>query len=307
MNTQLMSSQAANPGVVAGSGKRKVVLSCALTGVLTDPEQHKVPVTPAEMADHAEQAWNAGATIVHLHFRDQTPGWGRMPSWEPEVAVAVAEAIRARVPKMLLNFSTGVMGADISGPLACLEAGRPELAALNAGTLNYLKLRSGGEWAWPPLVFENPVEKIEQFIATMDRLGIVPECECFDTGIVRSVGMFLQRGMLKRPVHLSLVMGVASGMPADPRWLPLLVDEMPQGALWQVIGIGRQEVWELHKAALPLGGHLRTGLEDTFYLPNGEKTDSNGRLVQALAQVVRDGGCEAASAEDTREILGLAK
>lgn len=285
---------------------RKVILSCALTGVLTDPEVHRVPVTPEQMADHAEQAWNAGACIVHLHFRDQTPGWGRMPSWEPQVAKDISDAIRARCPQLLQNFSTGVMGADISGPLACLEAGKPELAALNAGTLNYLKLRQGGEWAWPPMVFENPVEKIEQFISAMDRLGIIPECECFDTGIVRSVAMFAQRGMLHNPVHLSLVMGVASGMPANPDWLPLLVQEMPPNTIWQTIAIGRQEVWAVHRRAVELGGHVRTGLEDTFYLPNGQKTDSNGALVEALAGVVRDAGGEVANIREARAMLGLA-
>ncbi len=284
---------------------RKVVLTCALTGVLTDPEIHQVPVTPEQMADHAEQAWNAGATIVHIHFRDQSPGLGRFPSWEPEVALAVSEAIRARCPRLLQNFSTGVFGDDISGPLACLRAGRPELAALNAGTLNYLKLRSGGHWAGPPMMFDNPVDKIERFLEVMNELHVIPECECFDTGIVRSVAMFHQRGMLHDPVHLSLVMGVASGMPADPRWLPLLVDEMPAGALWQVIAIGRQEVWELHRRAVELGGHVRTGLEDTFYLPDGSKTGSNGALVEALAAVVRGAGEDVASIDDTRAILGL--
>ncbi|MSQ82590.1 MAG: 3-keto-5-aminohexanoate cleavage protein [Myxococcales bacterium] len=284
---------------------RKTIVTCALTGVLTDPEIHQVPVTPDQMADHAEQAWNAGATIVHMHFRDQSPGLGRFPSWDPDVALAVSRAVRDRCPQLLQNFSTGVFGDDVSGPIACLRAGRPEMAALNAGTLNYLKLRSGGQWAWPPMVFDNPVEKIEQFLETMDEIGIIPECECFDTGIVRSVAMFHQRGMLHNPVHLSLVMGVASGMPANPRWLPLLVDEMPAGALWQVIAIGRQEVWGLHRRAVELGGNVRTGLEDTFYLPDGTKTGSNGALVAALARTVEEAGGEVASIADTREILGL--
>ena len=281
---------------------QKTIVTCALTGVLTDPEVHKVPVTPEEMADHAEQAWNAGATVVHLHFRDQTPGWGRMPSWDPEVAKAISDAIRARCPDLLQNFSTGVMGADIAGPLACLEAGRPEIAALNAGSLNYLKIRSNGEWAWPPLAFENPVEKIQAFTDTMTRLSIVPECECFDTGIVRSVAMFAKNGMIKTPVHLSLVMGVDSGMPCNPDWLPLLQREMPQGAQWQTIGIGRQEVWPLHRRAVELGGHVRTGLEDTFYLPDGKKVTTNGELVAALVKIVREAGGEVATAAETRAL-----
>lgn len=294
---------AGNP---TGNPNGKVVVSCALTGVLTDPAQHPVPVTPEQMADHAEQAWNAGATVVHLHFRSQEPGWGFMPSWDPQVATAISAAIRQRCPQLVQNFSTGVIGPDISGPLACLEAGRPEVAALNAGTLNYLKLRSNGEWAWPPMVFDNPVEKIQAFVEAMQRWGIVPECECFDTGIVRSVAMFHKQGLLQAPVHLSLVMGVASGMPCDPEWLPLLVKEMPADAAWQTIGIGRAEVWPLHRRAAELGGHVRTGLEDTFYLPDGSKATGNGALVEALVRIVRETGREVANAAETREILGVA-
>ncbi len=300
-NTQQVNDNAQQVGAARG----KVVVTCALTGVLTDPNVHQVPVTPEQMADHAEQAFNAGATIVHLHFRDQRPGMGRLPSWDPAVAKAISDAIRQRCPQLVQNFSTGIFGADISGPLSCLEAGRPEMAALNAGTLNYLKLRAGGEWAWPPLLFDNPVGKIEAFLSAMQQFNIIPECECFDTGIVRSVALFAQKGMLHAPVHLSLVMGVDSGMPADPRWLPLLCDEMPKGALWQVIGIGRDEVWALHRRAVELGGHVRTGLEDTFYLPDGSKTSSNGALVEALVRTVHEAGGQVASPADTRALLGL--
>jgi uncharacterized protein (DUF849 family) len=286
--------------------QQPAVVSCALTGVLTDPKRHPVPVTPAQMADEAERAWNAGATVVHLHFRDQRPGLGHLPSWQPEVALAIAEAIRARTPELLLNFSTGVMGPDISGPVACLRAAKPEIAALNAGSLNYLKVRQSGEWAWLPLLFDNPVDKVAAFVEVMDELGVVPEAECFDTGIVRSVGMFARAGLLKAPLHVSLVMGVDSGMPADPDWLPLLLRELPEGAHWQTIGIGRQEVWALHRRAAELGGHLRTGLEDTFYLPDGSRATSNGPLVEALVALARAAGREVASAAQTRAIFGLA-
>jgi uncharacterized protein (DUF849 family) len=283
-----------------------VVVTCALTGVLTDPAQHPVPVTPEQMAREAKAAWDAGATVVHCHFRDQSPGLGHLPTWEPAVAKAIADAIRDRCPGILINFSTGVLGDDISGPVGCLEAGKPEIAALNAGTLNYLKLRANGQWAWPPMVFDNPVEKVAAFVEAMQRVGVVPECECFDTGIVRSVAMFKKNGMLHDPVHLSLVMGVASGMPADPDWLPLLVREMPGGAHWQVIAIGRDDVWPLHRRALELGGHVRTGLEDTFYLPDGRKAHGNGELVAALTGLVREVGLEVATAEQTRVLYGLA-
>jgi 3-keto-5-aminohexanoate cleavage enzyme len=283
----------------------KAVLTCALTGTLTDPNQHHVPVTPAQMAKEARRARDAGASIVHCHFRNQTPGEGRLPSWEADVAQAVCDAIRAEVPDLIINMSTGVVGPDIEGPLSCLTRVKPEMAALNAGSLNYLKLRANNDWAWPPMLFDNPVEKIEAFEKVMKANGIVPECECFDTGILRSAMMYAKRGMVPNPPHVSLVMGVASGMPNKAAWLPLLLDEMLPKTHWQVIGIGRQEVWALHQRCAELGGDLRTGLEDTFYLPSGERAQSNGPLVEALAKIARDAGREIATPSEAREILGL--
>ncbi|MCO4747240.1 MAG: 3-keto-5-aminohexanoate cleavage protein [Proteobacteria bacterium] len=282
------------------------VVTCALTGVLTNPAQHPVPVTAAEMAAEARRAFDAGATVVHLHFRNQTPGLGHMPTWDPDTCGEITDAIRAEVPEILINSSTGVMGPDISGPLGCLERIKPELAAMNAGTLNYLKARnSTPQWAWPPMVFDNPVSKVQAFLEAMYAMNIVPECECFDTGIVRSLAMFKKVGLLKDPVHVSLVMGVASGMPAKASWLPLLLEELPEGADWQAIAIGRTEVWDVHQATADLGGHVRTGLEDTFYLPDGSRASSNGPLIEALATCVRNAGREVATPAQAREILGV--
>jgi len=186
--------------------KDKVVITCAVTGVLTDPKTHPVPVTPSEMAQSCKEAYDAGASIVHVHFRNQTPGKGALPSWDPNVAYDVVSAIRKSCPDLLINLSTGVLGDDIRGPLACLERVRPDTAALNAGSLNYLKSKSDGNWAWPPMLFDNKVEKIAEFLKAMDALNIIPECECFDTGILRSISMFEETGLLKRPYTISLVM-----------------------------------------------------------------------------------------------------
>lgn len=284
----------------------KAIVTCALTGVLTNPADHPVPVTPEEMAASAKEAYDEGATILHLHFRCQEPGLGHLPSWEPEVAGAIADAIRAACPGVVLNFSTGVVGPDIAGPVACLRRGRPEMAALNSGSLNYLKVTRGGRWAWPPMLFDNPVEKVEAFFHEMQALNIVPECECFDTGIVRSIDLFRQVGLLPEDPHVSLVMGVSSGMPAKAEWLPLLIQELPPKAHWQTILIGRQEVWPVHRRAAELGGNLRTGVEDTFYLPDGSKTRGNGELIAALVKVAREVGREPTSPAETRALLGVA-
>ena len=283
--------------------KNKVVVTCSLTGVLTNPAQHPVPVTPAEMAASAKEAFDAGASIMHVHFRRQEPGMGFLPTWEPEVAAAIVAAIREACPGVIINNTTGVVGADIAGPLACLDATRPEMAAMNAGTLNYLKLKSDGTWAWPPMLFDNPIAKIEAFLAHMYANNIVPECECFDTGIVRSVGLLQRAGLLRAPAHVSFVMGVESGMPGKAEWLPLLLAELEPGTQWQTIGIGREEVWKLHRATAELGGNLRTGVEDTVYLPDGSKTTGNGALIEAMVKMAREVGREPASPAEVRAAL----
>lgn len=203
----------------------KVVITCALTGVLTNPEQHPVPVTAEQMAASAKEAFDAGAAVMHIHFRRQEPGQGHLPSWQPEVAAAISDAIRSACPGVIINFSTGTIGRDQQGPLDCIRAGRPEIAACNAGSLNYLKARSNGSWAWPPMLFENPVEKIEELLQVLRETDCRPEFECFDLGIVRSVGMYQEVGMIDR-VNYNLVMGVASGMPADADLLPILLRYM---------------------------------------------------------------------------------
>lgn len=280
----------------------EVVITCALTGVLTNPEQHPVPVTPEQMAQSAREAYDAGASVMHVHFRAQEPGKGHLPSWDPQVALAIADAIRAACPDVILNFTTGTIGRDQQGALDCIRAGRPEIAACNAGSLNYLKVRSNGTWAWPPMLFENPVDKVEELLAVCRETGTRPEFECFDVGIVRSVGMFSEVGMVEKP-NYNLVMGVASGMPADVELLQLLPKYMKPGALWQSTLIGREEIWPVHRKTAELGGHLRSGVEDTFYLPGGERASGNGQLIETLVGVAEECGRKVVSPQRAREIF----
>ena len=291
------------------SNSNKVVVTCALTGLLTDPIKFNVPVTPLEMADAAEQSYNAGASVLHCHFRDQRNGMGAFPTWDLKTVGDILAAIRDQVPDIIICMSTGVVGDDLSGPLSCLEAFKPELAACNAGSLNYLKMRKDGTWAWPPILFDNPVEKVQRFLDVMTANDIIPEFECFDTGIVRSVALYRANKMFAGDPHLSFVMGVDSGMPANPDLLPILKDELPQNARWQVIATGshHEKIRNLHRRCLELGGDVRTGLEDTFYLPNGDRAQNNGQLVEALVKMIYEVGKEVASPAEARQILGVGR
>jgi 3-keto-5-aminohexanoate cleavage enzyme len=287
----------------------KVIVTVAVTGALTDPSRFNVPVTPDEMADSVLESYNAGATVAHCHFRDQGEGLGAWPAWDLKTVGDILDAIKAKVPEIIICMSTGIVGEDISAPVGCLEAFSPELAACNAGSLNYLKIRRDGQWAWPPMLFDNPVEKVERFLKVMTANDIIPEFESFDTGIVRSVAMYQKAGMFEGDAHISFVMGVDSGMPSNPDLIPILVKELPENAQFQVIstGPGREKIWNLHRKCAEEGGNMRTGLEDTFYLPNGEKADSNGPLIEALVNIAREAGREPATTAEAREILGVKK
>jgi len=283
----------------------KAIITCALNGVLTDPRQHNVPVTPGDMAAEARRACDAGASVMHIHLRRQGPDQGHLPSWDAGLSQQVQDAIREACPDVVINHTTGTVGPDYKPALDCIAATRPEMAACNAGSLNYLKLRSNGDWAWPPMMFDNPVEKVRDFLDVMAQAGTMPEFECFDTGIVRCVQMYQRNGMFTGTAQLNFVMGVASGMPADADLLPILMRLAPEDSRWQVTAIGRAGIWPLHRRTAELGGHLRTGLEDTFYLPSGEKVTSNGPLIEALARTAREAGREVATPSEARALLGL--
>jgi uncharacterized protein (DUF849 family) len=280
----------------------KAVITCSLTGVLTDPKQHPVPVTPAQMAASAKEAYDAGASCMHIHFRQQEAGKGHLMCWDPDVALEMSDAIRAACPDVIINYTTGTIKRDQQGPINCIRKGKPEIAACNAGSLNYLKVKKDGSWAWPPMLFENPVDKVEEILAVMKESGTRAEFECFDIGIVRAVGMFQEVGIIDR-LDYNLVMGVNSGMPVDADLLELLMKYLKPGALWQTTLIGREEIWPVHRRTAELGGHLRTGVEDTFYLPNGSRTNGNGQLIETLVKYAEDAGRTIATPKEAREIF----
>ena len=284
----------------------KAVITCALNGVLTDPRQHHVPVRPEEMAREAKAAFNAGASIMHIHLRQQEPNRGHLPSWDVSVSREIQQAIREACPGVIINHTTGTSGPNYKGALDCVRKTRPEIAACNAGSLNYLKVKADNTWAWPPMLFDNAVEKVQDYLAVMKEVDTIPEFECFDVGIVRCVAMYAKNGMFAGLPKYNFVMGVESGMPADPDLLPILRKLIIAGAPWQVTAIGRAEIWPLHRRAAELGGHLRTGLEDTFYLPDGSKVTSNGVLVEMLARCAREAGRTVASPDEARRLMGLA-
>jgi 3-keto-5-aminohexanoate cleavage enzyme len=279
-----------------------VIICCAISGAIANREQcPAIPYTPAEYAAEARRIVDEGGTHIHIHAR--TPDG--TPSYEIEDFQAIGEAIRAEVgADAIINFSTGTIGVPVSKRIAYLEACRPEVAALNMGSMNYAKYsRRRKEFVFKA-VFANPIEEIVELLEAMNELEIKPEHECFDTGHVSTLEPLIDMGVLRGRPHVDFVMGVVGGVAPTARNLVAMADNLPDGAHWGVIGISRAQ-WLLVAAALTLGGSIRVGLEDNLYLPDGEMASSNGELIAKARQMTEDVGRRPATVEEARAMLGI--
>ncbi len=278
----------------------KVIVTCALSGVLATREQcPAIPYTPVEIADEAKRAWDAGATVVHIHARTDDGG----PTWDFDTFKRIKEEVRARCP-IILNFSTGSMDDDISMQAKIITELKPEIAALNMGTMNYAKYSPKRKQFVFDMVFPNTFGKIEQYLDVMNAAGVKPELECFDAGHTNSIWPLYDMGKLKKPTQFSFIMGVLGGLPTSIEALQLQKQTIPQDATWEVIGIGKEQ-WRLIASALVLGGNIRVGLEDNFYLPDGSMASSNGALVEKAVSLVELCGRKVANVDEARQMLSL--
>ena len=275
-----------------------VLLTCAISGAVANRDQcPAIPYTPAEYAAEARRAVDEGASMIHIHAR--TPDG--TPSYEVEDFRAITEAITAEVD-VVVNYSTGAIGVPVDKRIAYLRELKPDVAALNMGSMNFAKYsRSRRELVFS-MVFANPFEEIIALLEAMNELGVKPEHECFDLGHVGSLEPLVHKGVLRPPLHVSCVMGVLGGAPPTPRNLAAMVDNVPAGSHWGLIGISRDQ-WTLVAAALALGGSIRVGLEDNFYLPDGAMARSNGDLVARARRMAEDAGRRVATVDEARGML----
>jgi uncharacterized protein (DUF849 family) len=286
-----------------GAGIDPVVITCAISGAIANREHcPAIPYTPEEYAAEARRIVDEGGVHIHIHARTR----GGTPSYEVEDFVAIRDAIVGAVgDQAIINFSTGTVGVPVAKRIAYLEAGRPEVAALNMGSMNYAKYSSRRKDFVFKFVFTNPFDEIIELLEAMRGLEIKPEHECFDLGHVGSLTPLLDMGLLEAPLHADFVMGVVGGAPASARNLAAMADNLPPGRHhWGVIGIGREQ-WTLVAAALTLGGSVRVGLEDNFYLPDGQMARSNGELIAKARQMAQDAGRRPATVEEARALLGI--
>jgi uncharacterized protein (DUF849 family) len=283
------------------------VITCSISGAVASREQcPAIPYTPEEYAAEAKRAVDEGASMIHIHAR--TPEG--VPSFEVEDFRAITDAINDAVDDVIINYSTGAIGVPNEKRIAYLRELRPDVAALNMSSMNYAKYSERRKEFVFKAVFENSFDTIVEFLTAMNEIGIRPEHECFDSGHVANLDPLLDMGLLSEPLQIDCVMGVTGGIRPTPRNLAHMADQVPGGPEgrnnWGVIGISRDQ-WRLVATSAALGGNVRVGLEDNFYLPEGEMARSNGDLIARARRIVEDVGRRAATVAEARELLGTPK
>ncbi len=280
---------------------QKIIISAALTGVLATRKQSPyIPYTPEEIAEEGRRAVDAGAAVLHIHAR-QDSGF---PAFDVETYSRIDQAVRERCPEAIINYSTGAVGIPREMRIHHITALKPDMAALNMGSMNYAIYSSKNKTFYHDHVFANPFGDIAFFLEHMLAAGTRPEMECFDTGHINNAIPLIDMGLLQPPYQFSLIMGVLGGIPATTQNLVHQVSQLPANSHWQVIGIGNKQ-WRMIAAGLTMGGNIRVGLEDNLYLPNGELANSNGACVEEAVKLARIIGREAATIAEARVILQL--
>ncbi len=278
---------------------KKIVITASLTGVLATRAQCPyIPYTPKEIALEGKRAVDAGASILHIHARH---GSGA-PAYDIETYRQIGDEVRALCPTVIINYSTGAVGLSKEERIHHVTALKPDMAALNMGSMNYGIYSPKTKEFYHDFVFQNSFSDIKFYLEKMKEAGTVPEMEVFDNGHINNAEPLIDMGLLQKPYVFSFVMGVLGGIPISTKNLLHQAASVPAGSHWQVIGIGRKQ-WQAIAAAITIDGNIRAGLEDNFYLPEGEMAKSNGELIEAAAKMVRMLGREVANIEETRAML----
>lgn len=269
----------------------KLIITAALTGAeVTRENQPNLPITPDEIAEAAYEAYRAGASIVHIHARDKDGS----PTQSYEVYKEIKEKIEAKCDVIFQPSTGGAVWHSPEERLQPVEL-RPEMATLSCGTCNF-----------GPDVFMNSQEYMEKFAKRMKELGVKPEIEVFERGMINNALALVKKGLIDSPLHFDFVMGVPGAITGEMRDLLYLVESIPQDSTWTVAGIGRYEL-PLATAAILLGGHVRVGFEDNVFYKKGQLAKSNAELVERIVRLANELGREVATPAEARKILNIGK
>jgi 3-keto-5-aminohexanoate cleavage enzyme len=268
----------------------KLIITAAICGAEVTREQTPyIPLTPSEIADEAVASCAAGASIIHIHVRDEKGN----PTQDVKVFKEVVHLIKERCPDLVLQVSTGgAVGMTADERLQSIDAG-VEIATLDSGTTNF-----GDD------IFVNDLPLMRHFASRMAEKHIMPEFECFELGHISNALRVVKEGLIGGHLHFDFVLGVPGGCPADVRNLIRMADSIPSDATWTVSGIGRHE-FEMAAYGIAMGGNVRVGLEDNIYLSKGLLAKSNAELVEKVVRISKELGREIANPGETRKLLGI--
>jgi 3-keto-5-aminohexanoate cleavage enzyme len=280
----------------------KLIITVAQTGGIHGKSANPaLPEQPDEIAQSAYECYNAGASVCHIHVRDKQ---GRSTG-DLNVYNEVISKINAMCPiiTQVGNGIGGIFRPDGRVDIATLDERmalttihpKPDMLTINAGTF---------EFDYHTDTFENPIGWNADFIRRCYERDIAVECECYDISHIENVKELVRRGVLKEPVHYSLVLGIKGGIPATPKMISTMVDVIPEGSSWQVITISKQQVPST-VMAMCQGANIRTGLEDNIYYSRGQLAESNAQLVERMVRIARDIGREIATVDEAIEKLGV--
>lgn len=268
------------------------IITVAITGAIPrKADTPAVPVTPSEQIESTHEAFDAGATVAHIHVRNPDES----PSSDPALFAKVQEGLLKHCPGMIIQFSTGGRGRSQNERGSMLSL-KPDMASLATGSVNFAKQ-----------IYENPPQLVEDLATSMLKYNVKPEIEVFDVAMLYNAKNLADRGLLKRPCQVQFVMGIPNALPPRRKLLEFLVAELKElmpDATWSAAGIGRSQL-EINHWCLELGGHVRTGLEDNIKFDKDRLADSNAELVSRVAGLCAKYGRHAASASEARKILQL--
>jgi 3-keto-5-aminohexanoate cleavage enzyme len=286
----------------------KLIVTAAVTGSLITPEQNpNLPVTPTEIAQAAIDSRRAGAAMAHIHVRD--PDTGR-PVQDPTLFEEVIGLIRAE-SDILINCSTGGgpgMSYDerigIIPSLAGKPGLKPDVASLNAGSLNFGILSTRRRKFVLDTIQLNPWSELKRFAETMTEQGVKPEIEVYEAGMINNARVLAEIKALESPLHFQFVLGVLGGLQPTVENLVFLKNSLPTGATWSVCATGL-DIFTVGPVGMAMGGHVRVGMEDTVYVAPGQKVVSNAELVEKAVAIARLMGREPAEPAEARHMLNL--
>ncbi len=272
---------------------RPIVIAVAITGsVPTKRDNPAVPVTVTEQIESTHEAFEVGASLVHIHVRNPDES----PSSDPELFARVQEGVRRHCPGMIIQFSTGGRGRDPRERASALYL-RPDMASLSTGSVNF-----------PTIVYENPTVLVRELATRMQEHRVRPEIEIFDLSHIHGARRLIEEGLMDNQPHVQFVMGVQNAMPADEHLLDVLLGELKRvlpDATWTAAGIGRHQTTVMNWALARGANAVRTGLEDSIRISKGRLANSNGELVALAARICTEHNTRPATPQEARASLGL--